>query len=171
VGAGRLPRPDPTAHRADAAPGAGALTAANHQSVEPQTPRLDSPLLEPEQAAEWLAVRTSWIYEAVRTNRLPCLPSAATSASRARCSSSGYANGRRRRAGRRCHLARVSASSMPILLTGTSRLGARGPRTAADAGRPAPQGISRTMIRLVAPGVPARRPAVSTTRAPLDSPA
>jgi hypothetical protein len=32
-------------------------------------------------------------------------------------------------------------------------------------------GISRTMIRLVAPGVPARRPAVSTTRAPLDNPA
>jgi excisionase family DNA binding protein len=25
------------------------------------------------QAAELLAVRTSWIYEAVRTNRLPCL--------------------------------------------------------------------------------------------------
>ena len=30
-------------------------------------PRLDSPLLRPDQAAELLAVRTSWIYEAVRT--------------------------------------------------------------------------------------------------------
>lgn len=36
-------------------------------------PRLDTPLLKPEQAAELLAVRVSWIYEAVRTNRLPCL--------------------------------------------------------------------------------------------------
>ena len=33
------------------------------------------------------------------------------------------------------------------------------------------QGISRTMIRLVPPGVPVRRPAVSTTRAPLGRPA
>jgi len=38
----------------------------------PAGARLDSPLLKPEQAAELLAVRTSWIYEAVRTNRLPC---------------------------------------------------------------------------------------------------
>jgi excisionase family DNA binding protein len=36
-------------------------------------PRLDSPLLRPDQAAELLAVRTSWIYEAVRTGALPCL--------------------------------------------------------------------------------------------------
>lgn len=34
---------------------------------------LDAPLLNPEQAAELLAVRKSWIYEAVRTGRLPCL--------------------------------------------------------------------------------------------------
>jgi excisionase family DNA binding protein len=45
----------------------------NHQGVEPRALRLDSPLLKPEHAAELLAVRTSWIYEAVRTNRLPCL--------------------------------------------------------------------------------------------------
>ena len=45
----------------------------NLESVEPRALRLDNPLLKPEQAAELLAVRTSWIYEAVRTNRLPCL--------------------------------------------------------------------------------------------------
>ncbi len=40
----------------------------------PRTPRrLDGPLLRPEQAAELLAVKTSWIYDAVRTGRLPCL--------------------------------------------------------------------------------------------------
>jgi excisionase family DNA binding protein len=49
------------------------MTAINHQGIEPRALRLDSPLLKPEQAAELLAVRTSWIYEAVRTNRLPCL--------------------------------------------------------------------------------------------------
>ncbi len=35
--------------------------------------RLDGPLLRPEQAAELLAVKPSWIYDAVRTGRLPCL--------------------------------------------------------------------------------------------------
>jgi excisionase family DNA binding protein len=49
------------------------MTATNHQGIEPRALSLDSPLLKPEQAAELLAVRTSWIYEAVRTNRLPCL--------------------------------------------------------------------------------------------------
>jgi excisionase family DNA binding protein len=49
------------------------MTATNHHGPEPRALRLDSPLLKPEQAAELLAVRTSWIYEAVRTNRLPCL--------------------------------------------------------------------------------------------------
>ena len=34
---------------------------------------LDGPLLRPEQAAALLAVKTSWIYDAVRTGRLPCL--------------------------------------------------------------------------------------------------
>lgn len=37
------------------------------------TPRLDGPLLRPEQAAALLAVKPSWVYEAVRTGRLPCL--------------------------------------------------------------------------------------------------
>jgi excisionase family DNA binding protein len=35
--------------------------------------RLTVPLLRPAEAAELLSVRPSWIYEAVRTNRLPCL--------------------------------------------------------------------------------------------------
>jgi excisionase family DNA binding protein len=35
--------------------------------------RLGVPLLRPADAAELLSVRPSWIYEAVRTNRLPCL--------------------------------------------------------------------------------------------------
>jgi len=48
------------------------MTASNYPT-EPRPLRLDSPLLKPDQAAELLAVRTSWIYEAVRTNRLPCL--------------------------------------------------------------------------------------------------
>jgi excisionase family DNA binding protein len=49
------------------------MSATNHRLVEPRALRLDNPLLKPDQAAELLAVRTSWIYEAVRTNRLPCL--------------------------------------------------------------------------------------------------
>lgn len=35
--------------------------------------RLDGPLLRPEQAAELLAVKTSWVYDAARTGRLPCI--------------------------------------------------------------------------------------------------
>jgi excisionase family DNA binding protein len=35
--------------------------------------RLDGPLLRPEQAADLLAVKPSWVYDAVRTGRLPCL--------------------------------------------------------------------------------------------------
>jgi excisionase family DNA binding protein len=30
-------------------------------------------LLRPEEAAKLLSVKTSWVYEAVRTGRLPCL--------------------------------------------------------------------------------------------------
>jgi excisionase family DNA binding protein len=39
------------------------------------TPRvgLSEPLLRPEEAAELLSVRTSWIYEAVRAGRVPHL--------------------------------------------------------------------------------------------------
>ena len=41
--------------------------------VRPPLRPLDGPLLRPEQAAELLAVKVSWVYEAVRTGRLPCL--------------------------------------------------------------------------------------------------
>lgn len=34
---------------------------------------LDGPLLRPDQAAELLSVKTSWVYEAVRTGKLPCI--------------------------------------------------------------------------------------------------
>jgi excisionase family DNA binding protein len=39
----------------------------------PGSRRLDGPLLRPEQAAELLAVKTSWIYDAARTGKLPCI--------------------------------------------------------------------------------------------------
>jgi len=35
--------------------------------------RLDGPLLRPDQAAALLAVKTSWVYDAVRTGTLPCI--------------------------------------------------------------------------------------------------
>lgn len=35
--------------------------------------RLSEPLLTPQQAAELLAVRISWVYAAVREGRLPCV--------------------------------------------------------------------------------------------------
>ena len=35
--------------------------------------RLDGPLLRPDQAAALLAVKTSWVYDAVRTGNLPCI--------------------------------------------------------------------------------------------------
>jgi len=36
-------------------------------------PRLDGPLLRPDQAAVLLAVKTSWVYDAVRSGNLPCI--------------------------------------------------------------------------------------------------
>jgi excisionase family DNA binding protein len=33
----------------------------------------DGPLLRPEQAAHLLSVKTSWIYEAARSERVPCI--------------------------------------------------------------------------------------------------
>jgi excisionase family DNA binding protein len=44
------------------------------QACNEGAPRLlDDPLLRPEQVAELLAVKPSWVYEAVRTGRLPCV--------------------------------------------------------------------------------------------------
>jgi excisionase family DNA binding protein len=43
---------------------------------EPESPRprpLHRPLLRPTEAAEPLAVKPSWVYEAVRSGTLPCL--------------------------------------------------------------------------------------------------
>jgi excisionase family DNA binding protein len=34
---------------------------------------LDGPLLRPEQVAALLSVKTSWVYDAVRTGNLPCI--------------------------------------------------------------------------------------------------
>jgi excisionase family DNA binding protein len=35
--------------------------------------RLDGPLLRPDQAAGLPSVKTSWIYDAVRTGNVPCI--------------------------------------------------------------------------------------------------
>lgn len=45
----------------------------NTHQLRPPVRRLDGPLLRPDQAAELLSVKTSWVYDAVRTGRLPCL--------------------------------------------------------------------------------------------------
>ncbi len=49
------------------------MTPSEHADAPADARRLDGPLLRPEQAAELLNVKTSWIYEAARTNKLPCL--------------------------------------------------------------------------------------------------
>ena len=41
--------------------------------IRPPLRPLDGPLLRPDQAAALLAVKTSWIYDAVRTGNLPCI--------------------------------------------------------------------------------------------------
>jgi excisionase family DNA binding protein len=47
---------------------------ADRDQLVPAAPRrLEGPLLKPEEAAALLSVKTSWIYEAVRTGKLPCL--------------------------------------------------------------------------------------------------
>ena len=49
------------------------LSAAPGTKVPGASRQLDGPLLRPEQAAELLSVKVSWVYDAVRTGRLPCL--------------------------------------------------------------------------------------------------
>ena len=49
------------------------LGAAPGTTVPGASRQLDGPLLGPEQAAELLSVKVSWVYDAVRTGRLPCL--------------------------------------------------------------------------------------------------
>jgi excisionase family DNA binding protein len=45
----------------------------DHNAHGEHLQRLDTPLLTPANAAELLAVKPSWIYEAVRAGTLPCL--------------------------------------------------------------------------------------------------
>jgi excisionase family DNA binding protein len=46
----------------------------SHTAGTPTTSRrLDGPLLRPDQAASLFAVKTSWVYDAVRTGTLPCI--------------------------------------------------------------------------------------------------
>lgn len=50
------------------------MTPPTREDHEPSpATRLDGPLLRPEQAAALLAVKTSWVYEAVRAGNLPCI--------------------------------------------------------------------------------------------------
>jgi excisionase family DNA binding protein len=42
-------------------------------SLDQERTTLSEPLLTPADAAALLSVRTSWVYEAVRTRRLPCV--------------------------------------------------------------------------------------------------
>jgi excisionase family DNA binding protein len=51
------------------------MNTNTHQTNQPNpTPcSLEGPLLRPDQAATLLAVKTSWIYDAVRTGNLPCI--------------------------------------------------------------------------------------------------
>ena len=52
----------------------GPLVGTNGQlSLESERHTLDEPLLTPAEAAALLSVRTSWVYEAVRARRLPCV--------------------------------------------------------------------------------------------------
>jgi excisionase family DNA binding protein len=46
---------------------------AEQDEIRPSIRPLDGPLLRPEEAAELLAVKVSWVYDAARTVRLPCL--------------------------------------------------------------------------------------------------
>jgi excisionase family DNA binding protein len=41
--------------------------------IRPPLRPLDGPLLRPEEAAALLSVKVSWVYDAVRTGKLPCL--------------------------------------------------------------------------------------------------
>jgi excisionase family DNA binding protein len=41
-------------------------------TAQPPAALAEDRLLRPEQAAWYLNVKTSWVYEAVRTGRLPC---------------------------------------------------------------------------------------------------
>lgn len=52
-------------------PSANGDVAEGH--IVPPISPLDGPLLRPEEAAALLSVKTSWVYDAARTGKLPCL--------------------------------------------------------------------------------------------------
>jgi excisionase family DNA binding protein len=49
------------------------VAVSDADDTQPSAPDLSAPLLRPSDVAELLAVRPSWVYEAVRDNRMPCL--------------------------------------------------------------------------------------------------
>ena len=53
--------------------GDGRVPPPRTGELEPPIRPLDGPLLTPVDAAALLNVKTSWIYEATRTGRLPCI--------------------------------------------------------------------------------------------------
>jgi excisionase family DNA binding protein len=42
-------------------------------TATPRATLAEGPLLRPDQAAHLLSVKTSWVYEAVRSGRVPCV--------------------------------------------------------------------------------------------------
>jgi excisionase family DNA binding protein len=59
-----------------AAQGRGSVVGVNVPStvdLRTSASLADGPLLRPDQAAHLLSVKTSWVYEAVRSGRVPCV--------------------------------------------------------------------------------------------------
>jgi len=65
----------PTRRQVDANPTRSELAVHRQLELDPGSPRpnLNEPLLTPHETAALLAVRVSWIYDAVRGDRLPCV--------------------------------------------------------------------------------------------------
>jgi excisionase family DNA binding protein len=52
----------------------GSVTDMSELSTaSPSTTLAQGPLLRPDEAAHLLSVKTSWVYEAVRSGRVPCV--------------------------------------------------------------------------------------------------
>ena len=81
----------PSDRQVDANPTRSELAVHRQLELDPGPPRptLNEPLLTPHEAAALLAVRVSWIYDAVRGDRLPASASAGTYGSCAPTSSAG----------------------------------------------------------------------------------
>ena len=65
----------PTRRQVEANPARSEHLLHRQLEFDPGSPRpiLNEPLLTPHEAAALLAVRVSWIYDAVRGDRLPCV--------------------------------------------------------------------------------------------------